>query len=227
MRCSVPRTALILMLCLFMAAGAARAGGRTALAQDVTPDELGDVMLTAADLPGFVMAGDVSPQPRPGSTSDERTRFFFDTAGGDGAADILTEVLLAPNENDVCLPYRPQAIADGDVLSLLNGDRPNFQQLGALGVGDVDVAASWNDLDAGSNTWNTVFGEVFMRGRIRVYLTFVQQSGAPVDPQQVAGYARAQDAKLLAAAQAGGTGVGELAAESVPPPSNTPPAICS
>lgn len=215
--------AIVLTLYLSIATGA---GGRPALAQTVTPDELGEVMLSAADLPGFVMAGDVSPQAVPGRTSDQRTRFFFAASGNGDDTDILTEVLLAPNENDICLPYRPQAIANGDVLSQLNGDRPNFQLLGSLGVGDVDVAASWNDLDAGSNTWSAVFGEVFMRGRVRVYLTFVQHSGAPIDPQQVAGYAQTQDAKLLAAAESADTGVGQLAAEPVPPPPDTPPALC-
>jgi hypothetical protein len=219
------RTLVLVGLCLL--APAALPSGSRAQAQVVTPDELGDVMLSPTDLPGFVMAGDVSPDPTPGRTSDQRTRFFFDASGNGGETDILTEVLLAPTADDVCLPYRPQRIADGEVLSRLNSDAPNFQLLGPLGIGDVDVAASWHDLDAGSNTWDAVFGEVFMHGRLSVYLTFRQHSGAAIDPQQVAGYARAQDAKLTAAAAAGDTGVGQLAAEPVPPTPATPPAPCS
>lgn len=206
-------------------APATAAPARPVGAQAVTPDDLAAVMLGPADLPAFVLAGDVSPDPSPGRTSDQRTRFFFDAAGDGGQVDILTEVLSAPNDNAVCLPYLPGRIANGDVLSLLNSDMANFQLLGPLGVGDVDVAAAWNDLDTGSNTWDAVFSEVFMRGRLSVYLTFRRHSGAPIDPQQIAAYARTQDARLLTAEAEGGA-IGALAAAPVPPPPATTPDVC-
>jgi hypothetical protein len=193
-------------------------------AQTVSGDDLAAVMISADAVPGFHVIGDTSPTPRrPTATNEQRTRVFV--ADGSTAEDytLLSVIVTVPTPYAVCLPFFPGNIANGDVLGL-NGDKPNFQEIGSLGVGDVDIFGSWSDLDSGANVWLTVGSEVFMRGQVTVYLKY-RTHEASIDPGTIASYARAQDELLLAAAAAG-TPIGVLASTPVPPQPATRPEIC-
>lgn len=195
-----------------------------ATAQTVTGDDIAPVMISELDVPGFHLIGESSPTPRrPDATNQQRTRIFF--ADNTSVADYteLIETVTVPTKYAVCLPFFPDNIAGGAVLGL-NQDKPNFQVVGSLGVGDVDIFGTWSDLDAGANVWLTVGTEVFMRGQVTVYLDY-RTHADHVDSAEMAQYARAQDDLLLRAAAAG-TPIGAIAATPVPPASDPRPAIC-
>jgi hypothetical protein len=193
-------------------------------AQTVTGDDLAAVMISADAVPGFHVIGDSSPTPRrPTAANEQRTRVFVADGSTVENYTLLSVLITVPTEYAVCLPFFPGNIASGDVLGL-NGDNPNFQEIGSLGVGDVDIFGSWSDLDSGANVWLTVGTEVFIRGQVTVYLNYRTRE-ASIDPATIAGYARAQDELLLAAAAAG-TPIGVLASTPVPPQPAIRPEIC-
>ena len=195
-----------------------------ALSQAVTPDDIAAVMLSTEDLPGFHLAGDGSPAPRENAQLVQRTRVFLADDAGPSGYTLLIEIMTVPTENALCLPYLPGNIAGGAVLGTLNGFRPNFAPLDRFGVGDVDTAATWNDVDGGTNAVQAVAAEVFMRGQVTVYLTY-RTTAATIDPGPLAGFAQAQDA-LLQRAAAAGSPTGLAAITPVPAPSAERPALC-
>lgn len=195
----------------------------TARAQTVTGDDLAVVLLGQDDLPGFTLAGDTSPPATPDEVREQRTRIFTDDAD---AGTLLSLILSAPHADAVCLPQILGSVANGDVLGALNGDKPNYQSLGSLGAGDVDTAAIWNDFDAGRGAWYTVSEDVFMRGELVVYVEVVAY-GTPPAADQLAGWARLQDAKLLAATADPASAAGVLARTPVPASPADDPTACS
>ncbi len=195
---------------------------RPALAQTVSGDDLAAVMPGADDLPGFALLGDASPPAIPDSVREQHTRVFT----ADGGGTLLTLILSAPHPDAVCLPQIRAAVADGEVLRALNGDRPGYQDLGALGAGDVDRAASWSDQNAGDGSWYTVFEDVFMRGELVAYVQ-ATSFGTPPDAGTLAGWARLQDQKLLDAAADPVSAAGALARAQPPASPDDDPQVCS
>jgi hypothetical protein len=191
-------------------------------AQAVSGDDLAAVMLGADALPRFTLLGDASPPAIPNSVREQHTRVFT----ADGGETLLTLILSAPHPDAVCLPRIRASIADGEVLAALNGDRPNYQTWEALGVGDVDAAASWSDYDTGSGIWFAVNEEVFMRGELVVYLQTISY-GTPPDAGTLAGWAALQDEKLLGAAADPASAAGGLARTQPPALPDADPAVCS
>lgn len=184
-------------------------GGRV---RALTGDDLAPLMLGGGDLPGFRLAGDGSPPPLAGAVREQRTRIFVPT---DAADPLIVLLLSAPLPGAVCLPYLPEAVAAGAVLSALNADRAGFRLLGSLGVGDVDTAATWADFDTGRGAWYSLIESVFMRGQLTVYLTAITYA-EPIPSAQLAAWAALADAKLLTADPA--SPAGALATTPVPPP---------
>lgn len=194
------------------------------IAQTVTPDDIAAVMIDATAVPGYHIAGESSPGPRLGATNDQRTRIFIADDSATAGYSLLTLIITVPNENAICLPFFPGNISSGGVLDALNSDHANYEHLGLLGVGDVETAARWSDLDTGANLWTSVLSVVFMRGRVTVYMTLRTHRDF-IDPSEMEPYVRAQDAKLIAA-MATDSPVGIAAATPVPPPPADRPAIC-
>lgn len=212
------------MLLLLAPGGALR--GAPAHAQTVTGDDLAAVMLGADDLPGFTLTGDASPPDVPGSVREQHTRVFIANDASDaGGQTLLTLILSSPHPDAVCLPQIRATIANGDVLAALNGDRPDYQPWGTLGVGDVDWAASWSD-DGVQGARFSVSEDVFMRGELVVYLQTISD-GAPPDADTLAGWARLEDEKLLGAAADPASAAGALAATQPAASPADDPAACS
>ncbi len=191
-------------------------------AQAVSGDDLAAVMLGADDLPGFALLGDASPPAIPDSVREQHTRVFT----ADGGETLLTLILSAPHADAVCLPRIRAAVADGEVLRALNGDRPGYQDSGAIGAGDVDWAASWSDQNAGDGSWYTVSEDVFMRGELVAYVQ-ATSFGTPPDAGTLAGWARLQDEKLLDAAADPASPAGVLVRTQPPASPDDDPQVCS
>jgi len=193
-----------------------------ATAQSVTADDIGAAMIGDGDVPGFRLAGDATPPSLATATRDQRTRLFVPTDSNAGTV-LLTVFLSVPRSTAVCLPYLPATVASGDVFGALNADKPNFRITEPLGAGDIDATATWDDYDAGRSASYTVLSELFLRGSVSVYITYVTYTHT-IDPALLAQIARIEDAKLMAAAAAG-TPVGTIAATPIPPlPDSVPPA---
>ncbi|HZQ36653.1 MAG TPA: hypothetical protein VFD32_12025 [Dehalococcoidia bacterium] len=189
-------------------------------AQAVGGDDLAAVMLGADDLPSFTLAGDASPPDVPDAVREQHTRVFI----ADGGETTLTLILSAPHPDAVCLPRIRATIANGEVLAALNADRVGYQDWGALGVGEVDWAASWSDTTGDAHIGFTVSEDVFMRGELVVYLQAVS-FGTPPAAATLAGWARLQDQRLLDAAADPASAAGALARTEPPAPED--PTACS
>lgn len=218
------RTLLPLAILVTVLLANGRLASRPALAQAVTGDDIAGVMLDGLDLPGFHLLGDGSPPARAEATNEQRTRVFMADGTGAGDYTLLTEIITVPNEGAICLPYLPDNVASGAVLSLNNADMANFQRADPPAAGDVATAATWSDLDAGANTWINLYELVFMRGRVTVYLIY-RTHDASADQARIGAYALRQDEKLRAAIDAGSP-LGLQASIPVPPRLVERPEIC-
>jgi hypothetical protein len=188
--------------------------GRTVNAQTSDARQFAPVALSADDVPGFQV---ISEQDVPVKSNDaiasawQRVLSADDGAASGGAA--LSVLLMLPNPA-LSVDVLKSIVNTGGAFSSVTG-ATNLHLTGALGIGDVDQSATWQEWDSSDSTWDAFYADEFLSGRTIAAVIYGSHSDS-VDPTRIVTLAQRQ-ARLLATAT-----LPTATPSAVPQPSATP-----
>jgi len=161
-------------------------------AATVTFYDLRSASLSTEQLADYRLVGEDTPDGD-GIMQATYGRIFVKLTADRQVSSRVGILLLAP-ESFVTQADLESLVTSGELHQGVSDD-PSFHYLAPLGIGELDLAATWNDFDSHSNTWHTYYADTSLRGRMVTHIIYEAPSDES-DQCVLSKIARLQDEKL-------------------------------